>query len=59
MQIGATAGLTWRRAWRATQALDQLEYPERLQKLLLTPNREMVVELVLQKDNGAQGCVMS
>ncbi|KIZ01160.1 glutamate dehydrogenase (NAD(P)+) [Monoraphidium neglectum] len=34
------------------EALDQLEYPERLQKLLLTPNREMVVELVVQKDNG-------
>ncbi|GBG00463.1 glutamate dehydrogenase, partial [Raphidocelis subcapitata] len=29
-----------------------LEYPERLQKLLLTPNREMSVELVVQKDNG-------
>jgi hypothetical protein len=37
------------------QALDQLEYPERLQKLLLTPNREMVVELVVQKDNGGCG----
>lgn len=36
------------------QALDQLEYPERLQKLLLTPNREMAVELVVQKDNGAR-----
>lgn len=36
------------------EALDQLEYPERLQKLLLTPNREMVVELVVQKDNGAR-----
>ncbi|KAI8464925.1 MAG: glutamate dehydrogenase [Monoraphidium minutum] len=34
------------------EALNQLEYPDRLQKLLLTPNREMVVELVVQKDNG-------
>ena len=30
------------------QALYQLEYPDRLQKLLLTPNREMGVELVVQ-----------
>lgn len=34
------------------QALNELEYPERLQKLLLTPNRELGVELVLQMDNG-------
>lgn len=32
----------------AVQALYQLEYPDRLQKLLLTPNREMGVELVVQ-----------
>jgi hypothetical protein len=30
------------------QALNELEYPEKLQKLLLTPNREMGVELVVQ-----------
>jgi hypothetical protein len=29
-----------------------LDYPERLQKLLLTPQREMSVELVVQMDNG-------
>lgn len=34
------------------EALYQLEYPERLQKLLLTPNREMGVELVVQMDSG-------
>jgi hypothetical protein len=32
----------------SVQALYQLEYPDRLQKLLLTPNREMGVELVVQ-----------
>lgn len=30
----------------------ELEYPERLQRLLLKPMREMSVELVLHKDNG-------
>ena len=34
------------------QALNELEYPQKLQKLLLTPNREMTVELVVQMDNG-------
>ena len=34
------------------QALQHLEYPERLQKLLLTPEREVSVELALLKDNG-------
>ena len=34
------------------QALQHLEYPERLQKLLLTPEREMTVELALLRDNG-------
>lgn len=34
------------------QALNELEYPEKLQKLLLTPNREMGVELVVQMDSG-------
>lgn len=30
----------------------ELQYPEKLQKLLLTPEREMTVELVVQLDNG-------
>lgn len=34
------------------EALVELDYPERLQKLLLTPQREMTVELVMQMDNG-------
>lgn len=34
------------------EALVELEYPERLQKLLLTPEREIAVELVITKDNG-------
>jgi hypothetical protein len=34
------------------QALNELEYPDKLQKLLLTPNREMGVELVVQMDSG-------
>ncbi|GAX75786.1 hypothetical protein CEUSTIGMA_g3229.t1 [Chlamydomonas eustigma] len=34
------------------EALHQLEYPEKLQRLLLTPQREMAVELVMQMDNG-------
>jgi len=34
------------------EALTKLEYPERLQRLLLTPQREMTVELVMQMDNG-------
>jgi hypothetical protein len=39
-------------AWLLLQALNELEYPEKLQKLLLTPNREMGVELVVQMDSG-------
>ncbi|GAB4814483.1 hypothetical protein N2152v2_001529 [Parachlorella kessleri] len=35
-----------------TDALQHLEYPERLQKLLLTPEREVSVELAILKDNG-------
>ena len=34
------------------QALKELEYPEKLQRLLLTPQREVLVELVITKDNG-------
>jgi len=34
------------------QALQHLEYPERLQKLLLTPEREVSVELAILLDNG-------
>lgn len=34
------------------QALAELEYPDKLQKLLLTPQREVLVELVVTKDNG-------
>jgi glutamate dehydrogenase (NAD(P)+) len=34
------------------EALEHLEYPERLQKLLLTPEREVTVELAILKDNG-------
>mmetsp|Transcript_11863 Transcript_11863/g.25473 ORF Transcript_11863/g.25473 Transcript_11863/m.25473 type:complete len:449 (-) Transcript_11863:687-2033(-) len=34
------------------EALNELDYPEKLQKLLLTPQREMSVELVMQMDNG-------
>lgn len=34
------------------QALSELQYPEKLQKLLLNPEREMTVELVVQLDNG-------
>lgn len=34
------------------EALSKLEYPEKLQKLLLTPQREMSVELVVQMDSG-------
>ena len=30
----------------------ELDYPERLQKMLLTPQRELTVELVVQMDNG-------
>lgn len=40
------------------QALYQLEYPDRLQKLLLTPNREMGVELVVQVRHRAYVCSM-
>ena len=41
--------------WRSgccCQALRELEYPEKLQRLLLTPQREVLVELVITKDNG-------
>lgn len=34
------------------QALQELEYPEKLQRLLLTPQREVLVELVITKDDG-------
>lgn len=34
------------------QALQHLKYPERLQKLLLTPEREIAVELAILRDNG-------
>jgi glutamate dehydrogenase (NAD(P)+) len=34
------------------KALLQLEYPDRLQRLLLTPQREVLVELVITKDSG-------
>lgn len=34
------------------QALKELEYPQKLQRLLLTPQREVLVELVITKDNG-------
>ena len=34
------------------QALKELEYPHKLQRLLLTPQREVLVELVITKDNG-------
>jgi hypothetical protein len=34
------------------QALEHLEYPKRLRKLLLTPEREVAVELALLRDNG-------
>jgi glutamate dehydrogenase (NAD(P)+) len=33
---------------RCVQALNRLDYPEKLQSLLLTPRREMSVELVVQ-----------
>ncbi|BDA50123.1 Glutamate dehydrogenase [Coccomyxa sp. Obi] len=34
------------------EALKELEYPQKLQRLLLTPQREVLVELVITKDNG-------
>jgi hypothetical protein len=34
------------------EAIGQLGYPDRLQKLLLSPAREVSVELVLHKENG-------
>ncbi|DBA97999.1 hypothetical protein WJX82_003201 [Trebouxia sp. C0006] len=34
------------------EALAELEYPEKLQRLLLTPQREVLVELVITKDDG-------
>ena len=38
--------------YHAMQALRELNYPEKLQRLLLTPQREVLVELVITKDNG-------
>lgn len=35
-----------------SEALEHLEYPKRLRKLLLTPEREVAVELALLRDNG-------
>lgn len=35
-----------------TEALEHLEYPERLQKMLLTPAREVSVELEVLRDDG-------
>jgi hypothetical protein len=35
------------------EALKELEYPVKLQKLLLTPQREVLVELVITKDRRA------
>lgn len=37
---------------RRDQALQVLDYPERLQKLLLTPHRELHVELNITRDSG-------
>lgn len=34
----------------AGQALRELDYPERLQKMLLTPQREVHVELIITRD---------
>ena len=34
------------------QALQELEYPEKLQRLLQTPQREVLTELVITRDNG-------
>jgi glutamate dehydrogenase (NAD(P)+) len=36
----------------SAQAFQVLDYPERLQKLLLTPARELHVELNITRDNG-------
>ena len=38
--------------WCHLQALQELEYPEKLQRLLLTPQRTVLVELVITKDDG-------
>jgi glutamate dehydrogenase (NAD(P)+) len=35
-----------------TQAFEQLEYPDKLRRLLLSPQREISVELAMQLDNG-------
>ena len=43
--------LTCTHVWSA-QAFQVLDYPERLQKLLLTPQRELHVELNITRDNG-------
>lgn len=37
------------------QALQELEYPDKLQQMLLTPGREMTVELTVHLDNGEVG----
>lgn len=37
------------------QALEELEYPIRLQRLLMTPQRELHVELVITMDSGETG----
>jgi hypothetical protein len=42
----------WYAVPNVLQALSQLDYPPRLEKLLITPNREMTVELVVTMDNG-------
>ena len=36
------------------QALRELDYPERLQKMLLTPQREVHVELIITRDRRGQ-----
>lgn len=38
------------KACAVSEALKELEYPVKLQKLLLTPQREVLVELVITKD---------
>ena len=50
MLVDTTA--TGRCAVQPLQALAELEYPEKLQRLLLTPQREVLVELVITKDDG-------
>lgn len=38
----------------SAQALRELDYPERLQKMLLTPQREVHVELIITRDRRGQ-----